>query len=802
MNDSLLDRVDGAIEILGLGQGLSGAISSLASLADSDLACVPESRRRQLARAVAAAALDEEGPLLVLSLPRNLQAEVALFAPCAIPGVDRTAVLRATPDQVVRMLSEPPSGNGAGEVLCENYDFARFRKEDWDAYFSRCPDLFQAARSFSARGEADGALHKAKALGALLRNPSFIPSVPHERMSPDVAVSLLISGRADALWKSYDLSTLTKGHWRRLLSHANLGFLPEACRPFVENKDGRGFTDAELLELARKCPQLTDFLNPDKVPFNVAYELFQTGKADVLWEKYPFASLDKSEWRMLLDNPCVNIPGIFLDMAREGRFSIEELCRFALKNDRMLPILCELGVPAEKLIDVLLSSKSDYLWEHCDFGTLSPDDWVRLVRGLKDGEILRPRALAAFDVCKGLAASHVSLILEKDLAYCPHVPVAAVPPDVAVEILVKGEGQCLWATYDFKRLNADQWLRLLGWTTHEVPAEGRTFLRERAKDVDGDYLNLILARRESLVRYVDADLVNPQFAAALFAREPAHELWNRYDFSRFSGKQIADILKTTRRSRDWPATLRAFFEEDGALALSDLLGIAIANPVVAIQLVSCKRLACMDDGAFLKFIQFASRDWIGHEALWNRMRAGKDSWRDLPICKLKILLIADPSMRALVKWKKWPRSVIREMAYACDAFEEGLPHRRPPSEHRDAWVCLLLALALGAVVLIGNCTKKESRPVDTTRLPTKLDGKLLEERLWKETLKHIEFAPGMNAPSGSSGEFLRLKGPQSKKRGDAEKTAASRKRVEDKRRSLKAENRTRPKAETPPDGER
>lgn len=347
MNGRILDRVYDAVRNLECSQGCKATISSLMALSDVDLGCVPETKRDQLLQKICATVNGCHGPLLILSLPQNIHAEIALFTANKIPGIDRTAYLKAMPGQVVRKLTGNLSGDDIADLLRANYDFSRFNTENWEEYFSRCSALFPAAQSFLARDEANGGFSEANITGVLLRNPSLVSSVPSKRIKPDTAVALLISGRAESLWKTYDFSRLGKNHWRELFLHTNPDKLPEAGRPFIENKDGKGFSDDELLTMAQKCHALINFLNPNKVPFNVVYELSLTGRADLLWKNYPFASLDKAEWRMVLANPRMKIPDYFLSVVGNGRFTVDELCSMSISNDRLFPVLLKLDITPE-----------------------------------------------------------------------------------------------------------------------------------------------------------------------------------------------------------------------------------------------------------------------------------------------------------------------------------------------------------------------------------------------------------------------------------------------------------------------
>ena len=265
-----------------------------------------------------------DAPLVMLSLPTVLQAELALFSQWRMPGLDQTVYLKATPQQVIRRLSGKHDDTSIDELILARYNFASFKKNDWKDYFAICFTQIAAAKAFLLKDVSAGGFTDDEITDLALRNPQLIDCIPPARIAPNTAVALLISRKAQSLWQTYDFTRLNKNHWRELLLHTNPDSLPEACKPFVENRDGNGFAADELLDMARNCHALINSLDPNKVPFNVAYDLYLTGRADLLWKNYPFAMLDKSEWRKILANPQIRIPDTFIEVARSNRFKVEE----------------------------------------------------------------------------------------------------------------------------------------------------------------------------------------------------------------------------------------------------------------------------------------------------------------------------------------------------------------------------------------------------------------------------------------------------------------------------------------------
>lgn len=671
MTNKPLERLSDVMKDLETPRGFLSAQSKLQRF---DIESLSDDERRWLIRAIKGASRMRGGPLLVLSLPSHIQAEMSLFGGGKILGVDRTAYRRATPDQVVRRLTTGSMDMSVYETLVSGYDFNAFNKTHWQAYFTKCNSPIAAAKRFLAKDEAQGGFSDDEITQLALQNPAMVSCMPVDRLAPNTVVALLISGRAPGLWQTYDFRRLGKNHWRELLLHTNPDTLPEASRPFIENKDGKGFSEDELLTMARKCHALISSLNPNKVPFNIAYELYLTGKADYLWKNFPFASLDKSEWRRILSNPDVKIPPIFLEIAKGGRFKAEELCQLAFKNERICPFLVDLNVSPDLVVDVLINSKADYVWEHYRFSQFSVVNWERLIFGLKIGEVLRPRAMAALKSCKGITEAFASKVVSWNTSYAPNLPIASIAPDVAVDILLRGKGYFLWSAYTFERLSDDQWLRLLSGTNEPISQAGISFLRTRSGAVDQTRLEALLLKRTTLVEYVDAKYVSPQVAAILLARNSEHELWERYDFSRFDRTALRGLIKATKRTKDWPQSFAGCFNTSGKpFDFADLLEIAATRPDVVVRYISTEWASSCDDDLFAKLVVLAARSGDGLKALKSRLDSNEKSWKRLPVEKLKRLLVTAPEVRSRIEWQKWPFRDIDELVAQKKVFEEELP---------------------------------------------------------------------------------------------------------------------------------
>ena len=668
MIDKASECVEGIIRNLGTPQGFSAAQSALQKL---DLESISDDKRQKLINAIRAASTMRGGPLLVLSLPPSIHAEITLFSTHKVLGIDRTAFKRATPNQIVRCLTQGSANKVAHDAIIASYNFAAFKKEHWLEYFFRCSVPISAAKAFLAKSEKLGGFSDAEITQLVLRNPALVECIPVSRLGPNTVVALLISGRTSVLWQTYDFSRLNKNHWRELFLHTNPDKLPDASLPFIENKDGKGFSDDELLLMAQKCHALISSLNPNKVPFAIAYDLYLTGKADLLWKNFPFASLDKTEWRKILTNPKIRIPPFFLEVAKSNRFKIDELCELALKNERIHPFLVDLNVSPDLIINVLISTKADYIWDNYRFSQFSVENWERLIFGLKVGEILRPRAMASLKCCKGITEAFSSKVLSRNTSYAPNLPIATIAPDIAVDILLRGKGHFLWSTYPFVRLNDDQWLRLLGGTSEPIPQLGITFLKTRAGFVDNSRLEAVLFERGNLVEYVDAKYVSPRVAAMIFSRNAEHELWGRYDFSRFDSDTLRRVVKATKRNGNWPKSFVGCFKERGKpFDFGDLLEIATVKPGIVISLVSTEWVSSVDDDLFVKLGSVSARNEEGLSALRNRFQTSDNSWKDFSIEKLKRLLAVVPMLRFCTDWKAWPYRDISDLAEQNPVFEQ------------------------------------------------------------------------------------------------------------------------------------
>jgi len=140
------------------------------------------------------------------------------------------------------------------------------------------------------------------------------------------------------LLESYPFEKASKSDWACYLSRATK--LIDPCKEFLNRaQTAGGFSNAELIAIARNCPLVIPWIDPDNTPFIDVYELYVNGNADDLWKKYPFSSLKKDEWLIILRNSSVAIPKEFTSAVDGGMFSISELLDLAGHDQRIYPFI-------------------------------------------------------------------------------------------------------------------------------------------------------------------------------------------------------------------------------------------------------------------------------------------------------------------------------------------------------------------------------------------------------------------------------------------------------------------------------
>ena len=500
MLDTAIEHAKKAIACLAERQGLMAVINARLEV---DIDKIESDVRKSLLSKIVDYAQTKTGPMLMLSLPPQLQSEFLLFGETEMPGIDRTAYIRATPKQIVRLFLKRED-----ERILENYQFSRIGKHEWEEYLVKCSSPIKPAIAFLSKAENAGGFSDEEVANIALCNGAIAGVVPAKRLNPNAALSLLISGRAEHLWKQYDFSRFGKNHWRELFLHTNPAELPKESLRFIENRDGNGFAESELLQMAYKCHALINFLNPEKISFDIAYDLFLTGKGDILWKNFPFEKLDKRDWQKLLGNNLLRIPSTFTEVMNGGMFTVEEICKLAIINEKLFPFIIAANFSPKNIVDILLETDGAYLWDNYSFSRFRSEDWERLILGLKEGVILRPRAMSAFIAFNELTEELVTKAIRKDFAYHANMPIKLIAPDVAADLFVNGKGNSLWTRYDFGRFDRMQLRSIL-----KVTAQKRTWpeslaacLNESGKPLTfGDLLEISTANPRVVLCLISAE---------------------------------------------------------------------------------------------------------------------------------------------------------------------------------------------------------------------------------------------------------------------------------------------------------
>ena len=271
-------------------KGAESFSALLKACQELDVASLEEEEQVTLAKALRDVAKTKNGPMLVLSLPGEWQAMLALVG-MEMPGQDRLAFRGILPRQVVGYLAKHP-----GSPLFAVYSFAKIGKGDWAYYLERAKELIEPCKRFLERAEVEG-----------------------------------------------------------------------------------GFTQGELVEIAKKTGLVVPYMKLEELSFREVYELYVCGTGAALWEKFPFATLKKDEWEIILGNSKIEIPAAFDEVLKKGMFTREELCRYAETNRRIIPYLQPSEVEARWAVEWLIENKDAALWETYDFRRFDVEQVVSLV---------------------------------------------------------------------------------------------------------------------------------------------------------------------------------------------------------------------------------------------------------------------------------------------------------------------------------------------------------------------------------------------------------------------------------------
>lgn len=802
-----------------------GPISTLLDAAKRvDVSGLSEDESKNLARGIKDFAGTKNGPMLIMGLPGHLQALMSFYG-TTMPGLDRLGYLKASPRQALDRLSHITD-----DKLLSHYQFDKVSKSDWIYYLERCTTAFiPPFVRFLKCPESAGGFSDKEISTAVLVNRRLVDSVPIERIDPDSATELIVSGMTQPFWQKYDFDRFGKEHWRTILKKLNVTDIPKPCERFLANTDGKGFSTAELIELAHSCDLIEKWIDPDEVAFSDAYDLYVNGKGRLLWRRYPFSGLNRSEWEVILKNREIDIPSAFISAVNFGMFTADDLCTYAVNNPKVFPFVGIDSISPHKLVDLLLQCDAQYLWDHYPFAKLTAEDWLRLICNHKDScvvphaemlgdsegmskgiatqiltkkdaylkviplvyvdpglavdlmtsgrhdelwsqydftrfgkedwrrlfsktdhvptqfstavkqgmfsvpelcalakknagfidyvpiEKLIPSAfidlflatrskklwsgydfsrLTGLDwkrlVCSlktngivntakhikdapGLTMEIVSSLLKVNPGYYKYVPVEMISTDDVIKVLLSGECEAFWGEYPFALFDDEDWFALLENTRHALPDEGMVFLANEDGKVDVARLNLLLAKRRDLVGYLNPRDIDPKLAAEFLVRESGSVLWGKYDFGRFSDKQVLSIVAKSSERESWPKEISNRFASDkNAFSDSEILTLAEKNIVNVLELLSPKRIHRSGVQFFEKVCDLAKTSKPAIALITRKLTIGEKPWLELQKEYQVVLLAAIPLCRKFTDWQSFELKLLDKLLTADKAFKSEL----------------------------------------------------------------------------------------------------------------------------------
>lgn len=497
-----------------------------------DASSLSENEQKQIADALRAFAGTKNGPMLIMGLPGPLQALLS-FSGVVMPGQDRLAYLRATPRQALVRLAHHDDRR-----LLESYPFDKASKVDWSCYLSKATKLIEPCKKFLHRAESAGGFSDAELCDIVERNTRILGYVPISRISPDSALKLLSSVSASYIRANYNFKRFEKTHWSKLLESGAVTSIHDDCVPFLENKDGRGFSNAELIALARKCPLVSSWIDPDNTPFIDAYRLYTENHADALWKKYPFSSLKKDEWLVILQNSKIAIPSVFSTAVNYGMFNVSELLDLAGHNHRIYPFIPLDKIDQISLVVHLLKNEAAFLWQHYDFRRLNALSWERLICERRATSIV-PHAALLFSA-KGLSNLIVGRILEHDDRYINYVPLSLVSKEKQISLLVTGKYEDLWNKCNFSEFEKADWWLLFS-KTDKVPPAFKVAVEKKLFSLSElcDYAR----HNEGFVPYLPIADIDAQTLVDLLVCSKTDYLWTSANLKRLNADQWVELIK-------------------------------------------------------------------------------------------------------------------------------------------------------------------------------------------------------------------------------------------------------------------
>lgn len=606
---------------------------------------ISDVEQEKIAKKLYDLATEKNGARVIMGLPGPMQA-LLFFADITMPGLDRRAYLKGRPRQVLRHLIH----NNDSQIIQE-YPFHQLSKADWKFYLKQATDIIEPCRKFLTRSESDGGFSDQDISDILLSNMTIVDLVPVARILPECAVALLLKAKDSLLWKTYDFSRFLKKHWVELITRGNLQLLPKAFASFVANTSHEGFTADELVELVYYCDDVEMYIDPHQVDFNKVYSLYRNGKGRRLWAKYPFETLAKPGWELILANPAIEIPKSFKTAVARGIFTIDELLVYAYRNEKIVQFLPLERLSVTHAVDLLIVSKSPYLWKHYNLKLLSAADWVKLIVKRKEFIAKEYRLLLA-KIAEWDQES-VRAILGVDYRYYSVFPVDLIPHDLVIDYLAAGKCDEWWRSYPFEKFTAEDWFTLFECSSHAIPKAGIVFLLEIHEKADIEKVNNLLRRKRIGVVYVNADIVYPDVALVYLLGQSDCILWRRYDFRRFSREQLSLLIFGASDRDIWPESIvQRFDDEKTQLSDDEILKLAAIKPISAVALLSARRLNLCDLLLLETFFGSISPSSAAVSVARRRLSDLGD-WQQLTQERQAILISKLPAIQDCINWQEW-----------------------------------------------------------------------------------------------------------------------------------------------------
>jgi len=357
------------------------------------------------------------------------------------------------------------------------------------------------------------------------------------RATPSQALGRLASHDDRRLLESYPFEKASKLDWACYLSKATK--LIDPCKKFLDRAEAAGgFSNAELIAIARKCPLVIPWIDPGNTPFIEAYELYVNGNADDLWKKYPFSSLKKDEWLIILRNSKIAIPSVFTAAVESEMFSVSELLDLAGHNQRIYPFIPMDKVGQISLVSHLLKYEATFLWQNYDFKRLNANSWERLICERKSSGIV-PHVELLF-LAKGLSNLIVGRILEHDDRYINYVPLSLVSKEKQISLLVTGKYERLWSKCDFSGYEKSDWWLLFS-KTDKVPPAFKVAVEKKLFTLSElcDYAR----HNEGFVPFLPIADIDTKTLLDLLVRSKTDCLWTSANLKRLNADQWVGLIE-------------------------------------------------------------------------------------------------------------------------------------------------------------------------------------------------------------------------------------------------------------------